>query len=290
MNDREEYILNDLVNIYVSEDEFASDELRRGKELHKKDGVWWIKKAAFYYGTLNKMRICTPNEVSPDFFKALFGYSIRTNEKSASGYDLVYNILQDDNLRTYDIMRLPPKKRNKVRQGLTNCRLEVIKDVSPYLTEMKNININQALRFDSSGEKKDYLPAQYYQEHEGKWKEEMINLYMHSGHFMIGAFVGDNLAAFIDLIIIDDTWEFGAVKSHDDYLPQRPVDALYYQVLHTASRNLRCKYVLNGGAIDERESLTEFKMQFLLQPTSVHHYTSSIIPGFLQSLVKGIIK
>jgi hypothetical protein len=282
--------LPELIDIHVSEDDFAKDELKRGKILHKHDGIWWTEKVKFYYGPLNKMRIFTPKEVAPNFFKALLGYSYRVKEQTENGHDIIYNILQGESLREYNIKKIPSPKRSQVRQGLNNCHVKVIKDIAPYLLEMKSININQALRFDNMGAKKDYLPATYYEEQEEKWRKNMLDNFSHTGHFMIGAFVGEKLAAFIDLIIIEDTWEFGAVKSHDDYLPFRTVDALYYHILHTASLNSRCKYVINGGAKDERESLTKFKMKLLIQPTLIHNYTCSIVPSRLLAIIKQLIK
>lgn len=290
MSNIEAYNLPELINIQIREDEFAADDLKRGKNLHMHDGIWWTEKVKFYYGPLNKMKICETGKVSPAFLKAPLGYGFRVSAANFNGYNLTYNILEGENLKNYDLNKITSPKKSQVKQGLNNCKVRVIKDIIPYLPEMKAININQALRFDKLGAKKDYLPASYYQTNEEKWKQDMLSIFSHVGHFMIGAFVDNKLAAFIDLIIIDDLWEFGAVKSHDEFLPFRPVDALYYHILHTASLNLHCRYVINGGGENERESLTKYKSKFLLYPTVVHYCTRSVIPGKLITLLKQLIK
>lgn len=284
------FYIKELLDKHVSEDDFARDELRNGKTLHKKDGIWWIEKVKFYYGPLNKMRVCSPGKESPNPFKALVGYSCRVNEKTGNGEDYVYNILSGDNLKNYDLGKIKSPKKSQVKQGLNNCKVRLIQDVTPYLQQMKAININQAIRFDNMGAPKDYLPASYYDTYEEKWKNEMMGHFDHAGHFLLGAFVDEKLAAYIDLIILDNLWEFGAVKSHDDFLPQRPVDAIYYHILHTASLNPHCNFVINGGGADERETLTKYKSKFLLEQTTVHYAVRSIVPVGLKSLIKKLIK
>jgi hypothetical protein len=290
MNHIEEYFLNELVNVYISEEDFASNEIKNGKRLHKNDGIWWVEKASFYYRPLNIMHIHTPKKITPDSLKAFLGYSFRVDEPNKKGYNISINVLQGENLQGYNLKKLPPPKQRIVKQGLKNCNVRVIRDITPYILEMKSINIDQAERFDNLGDKKDYLPASYYNEKENQWREEIVKSFSHVGHFMIGAFVGDKLAAYIDLVILDNIWEFGAVKSHSDYFPYRPVDALYYYILHTASLNSHCKYVINGGGEDERESLTKYKTLFLLQPTTIYYYTHSFIPYKLFSFIKQLIK
>lgn len=290
MDNKEAYVLPELINIHITEDAFAADELRNGKKLHQHNGIWWIERVHFYYRPLNKMRICTPGKVAPRFGKSLLGYSFRVSNPISNGNEIIYNILQGDQLKDYDLKKITSPKKSQVKQGLTNCSVKVIHDITPYLQQMKDINVYQALRFDNLGAPKDYLPATYYEKQEERWKQDMLTNFSHTGHFLIGAFVGEKLAAYIDLIILEDTWEFGAVKSHDDYLPYRPVDALYYHILHTASLNPYCKYVLNGGGKDERETLTKYKSKFLLHPTALHYYTRSIVPNKLASLVKKLVK
>lgn len=279
-----------LESSFISEKVFADAELERGKEVHLNDGVWWVKKAPFYYRPLNKMRIIEPRTAKPKFLKAFLGFSYRVESPVGRGYDLNFNMLSGENMKDYDLDKIPSKKRNQVRKGIKSCEVRLVEDITPLLPEMKTINILQAKRFDSMGEFQDYLPADYYETNEELWRKEMIANYSHPAHSFIGAFVDNALAAYIDLIQIEDCWEFGAVKSHDDYFSFQPVDALYFHTLRAASRNPHCKYVINGGGNSERESLTKFKMQFLLNPTTIHNYTYSFVSGKAVSNIKELIK
>lgn len=279
-----------LESSFITEKVFADAELERGKEVHLSDGVWWLKKAPFYYRPLNKMRLIKPGSAKPKFFKALLGFSYRVESPVSRGYDLNFNMLCGENMNDYDIDKIPSKKRNQVRKGIKSCEVRLVEDITPLLPEMKTINILQAKRFDSMGEFQDYLPAEYYETNEEKWRKEMLQVYSHPGHSFIGAFVDNALAAYIDLIQIEDCWEFGAVKSHDEYFSFQPVDALYFHVLRAASRNPHCRFVINGGGNTERESLTKFKMQFLLNPTTVHNYTYSLVSGKIVAGFTDVLK
>lgn len=289
MNNKEEHTLPELINLYISEDEFAFDELKRGKKLHKSENFWWIERYKFYFVPLNKMRIVNSDERLLPFKIAPLGYSFRTNNFNRKGFDLIFNVLEGENLLNYDINKIT-KSRNVLKQGLKNCEVKVVQDIRPYLKDMKAININQALRFDKMGAKKDYLSASYYNEKEKKWVQDMLDNFEHVGHFLVGAFVDNQLAAYIDLTIIENLWEFGAVKSHDDFLQYRPVDALYFNVIRSASLNPYCDCVINGGGINERESLTKFKSRFLLQPTAVNFRTNSFVPIKIMNFMKKVLK
>ena len=261
----------------ITEELFAREDLRLGKTVYYHDGIWWVKTAPFYYKPINEFHPMPPKSAKPHPLRALMGYSHQVPDHSQATRHLRYNVLQGDDLRRFSLEHLPSPKRRVVRQGIKNCRVEHVTNIEPLLEEMKNTNVSQALRFEAMGGKGDYLPADYYEKHTLKWREDMLKIFRHPGHWFMGAFVGDKLAAYVDLVQIEDTWMFGAVKSSDDYLSFRPVDALYFTILTMASHCPDCNRVVNGGG-DERESLTRFKSQFLLKSMLCPYYSRTLLP------------
>ena len=256
----------------ISEETFALEEKKLGKQVHLHDGVWWIRTAPFYYKPINEFRPFPPNSATPHPFKSLGGYSHQISDSTQATRYVRWNILQGDALKTFSLDRISGKKRNKVRMGIRHCRVDFFKDSDVLLEQMRSINISQASRFQLGGEKKTYLLPEYYEQHADKWYSDITKYFNHKGHHFLGAFVDDILVAYIDLIQLEDTWIFGAVKSTDEYFKYRPVDSLYYTVLILASQCDKCKRVVNGGGFDERESLTHFKREFLLTPVDIPYY------------------
>lgn len=257
---------------------FAKEEARLGRHVHFHDGVWWGQSAPFYCKPVHEFRPFPPRSARPHPLQAWMGYSHQVPEAAQATRTLRWNAIQGDELRSFSLQRLRSNRRNKVRAGLRDCRVEVVDEQEVLLEEMRAMNVSQAKRFDGMRDPGSYLPAEYYERHAEKWRGDMRNLFRHSGHRFVGAFVGDRLAAYVDLIQIEDTWMFGAVKSHADYLSHRPVDALYFTVLDMASKSGECARVLNGGGDSELESLARFKAEYYLLPVDVPYYSQTLLP------------
>jgi hypothetical protein len=262
----------------ISEETFAQEEKRLGKQVHFHDGVWWVKAAPFYYKPVHEFHPFPPKNARPHPLKALLGYSHQVPDPAQATRCVRMNVLQGDDLRSFSLERLRGKKRNQVRMGIKNCLVEALTQSDAILEQMRLINISQAKKFEGARESGTFLPSEYYELHAAKWREGILRLFNHQGHQFIGAFVGDTLVAYINLIQVEDTWMFGAVKSCNEYLKHRPVDALHFTALTTASQSGECNRVVHGGPDGEPESLTHFKAEFLLRPVSLPYYSRTVIP------------
>jgi len=262
----------------ISEETFAQEEKRLGKQVHFHDGVSWVRTALFYFKPVHEFRPFPPKSARPHPLKALLGYSHQVPDPTQATRCLRQNVLEGENLRRFSLDCLKPAKRRAIRRGLKDCVIELYRPSEQNLEHMRLINISQAKRFEGSGESGTFQPAEYYELHATQWREGIIRLFSHQGHQFIGAFVGDTLAAYVDLIQVEDTWIFGAVKSCNEYLQHRPVDALYFSILSMASQSGDCSRVVNGGPDGERKSLTYFKEEFLLRVVSVPYYSRTFLP------------
>jgi len=248
-----------------------------GRQVHFHDGVWWVKSAPFYYKPVHEFRPFPPKHAKPNPVKAMLGYSHQVPNSTQAKRFLRWNILNSDKLKIFTLDRLKSAKRRAIRKGLKECHVEQFKPSDNNLERMRLINISQARRFKKIGEVDTYLPEDYYNLNAAHWREDMIKQFSHQAHQFIGAFVNEQLVAYIDLIVIEDTWLFGAVKSCDDYLDHRPVDALYFNIINRASQCGKCSRVVNGGGYEERVSLTRFKEEYLLEPTDLPYYSITFL-------------
>ena len=262
----------------ITEENFAKEEKRLGKQVHFHDGVWWIKAAPFYFKPVHEYRPFARKSVGPHPLKALLGYSHQVPDPAQATRYKRMNILAGDDLKHYSIERLGGKRRNLVRMGTKNCRVGVLTRSDTLLEQMRLINISNAKKFERARDGGTFLPAKYYEQHASVWLENISKLFGHQGHQFIGAFVDEKLAAYIDLIQVEDTWMISAVKSCDEYLEYRPVDALYFTTISRASQCGECNRVLNGGPDGEPEGLTHFKEQFLFHPVSLPYYSQTLLP------------
>lgn len=272
----------------ISVENFAREELRHGKKVHFHDGVWWVKVAPFYYKPVQEYHPFPPKSVRPHPLRALLGYSHQVSDTTQATRLVRMNVCQGEDLRRFSLERINGKRRNLVRMGLKSCRIDALTRSDALLEQMRLINIGQAKKLESAGERGSFLPSAYYDKHATRWRAETCKLFSHPGHQFVGAFVGDELAAYINLVMIEDTWLFGAVKSGREHLACRPVDALYFTVLSMASQSGTCSRVVNGGGA-ERESLVHFKEEFLLKSVPIPYYSWTLLPLSMLRAVKGRI-
>lgn len=277
----------------ISEETFAQEEKRLGKSVHFHDGRWWVKTAPFYYKPVHEFRPIFPKSARPHPIKAFAGYSHQVPDDTLANRKVIYNILDGDNLRRFSLDELKSSKRRAIRKGLRDCSIEYYTLTDDNLEQMRLCNISLAERCEETREPGSFLPASYYTTHIGQWREDMISLFNHKGHQFVGAFVTNKLVAYIDVVKIENTWSFSAIKSITEYLEHRPVDALYFSILtqaREASHCNLCERVLNGGGGNELESLARFKADYMLLPVAVPYYSKTIFPIEKVRRLKSLLK
>jgi hypothetical protein len=262
----------------ISEYQFAEEERRLGKHVHRHDGVWWVQTAPGYCKPVQEFRALSPRTVRPSLLRSLAGYSHQVVDQVQGNRVLSWMVLDGQMLRDFSLESLPGKKRNQVRKGMRNCKVSVIEPTDGCIEAMSGINISQARRFQSANDRPDFLPPEHYVKNSEIWKSNILKLFRHKAHTFWGAVVGDRLVAYINAVEIADTWNIAAVKAHSDFLSFCPIDALYFHVYEAASRDGSCLRVVNGGPDPDRPSLNRYKEQFLFRTLDVPYYSRSLIP------------
>ena len=111
----------------VTEETFAKEEKRLGKQVHLHDGVWWVRTAPLYCKPVHEFRAFPPKSARPHPLKALLGYSHQVPDPAQATRCIRMNVLQGEDLRSFSIERLSIKRRGKVRSGIRDCRVEILK-------------------------------------------------------------------------------------------------------------------------------------------------------------------
>ena len=261
----------------ISQQDFVLEERKIGRKLHYHNGVWWLQVASLYCKPLFEFDHFAPRTAKPNIWRSLWGYSHQVPDKSMANRTVKWMLLDGEDLQNYSIDMLPSSKRRTIRNGLKKCHFQLINPSVRILEEMRRINISQAQRFKEGGDVGGYLPSSYYEKHAPEWSHNINSILNHKGHNFWGAFLDGTLVAYADIIKMKDTWMVGAVKSHSNYLSARPVDGLYYTILHAASKDPSCKRVVNGGPDGVRNSLNKFKELFLFKAVEIAYFSKSII-------------
>ncbi len=255
----------------VSEEEFVQEQLRKGIKGHLSEGVWWHEPFHFYSKPIFEFRAMPPGDTWPARSRSWLGFSHHVPEAHLGNRFMEYMILEGEELRRFDLDRIPGKKRNQVRKGLKSCEVRPIDDLVERLEDIRFIYISQSLRHTEHYDLPD-TPPTFYSEHAELWRKRELDLLMCKGREVWGAFISGKLAAFLVTSQIENIRFIEKVKSHTDFLVYCPADALYYSVLKEASDTGDCQRVVNPGI--RGEGLEHYKKQFLFKRTAVPIYLS----------------
>ena len=255
----------------LSESEFAEQQRVLGCRIHEHDGEFWEETYPFYCRPAFAYKPFERGTVRPCFFNSLLGYSHQVHNYADANSSVSFLVLDRDSLDNYGILKLPPKKRNKVRRALENCVIQPIADIDIYLERMREINISQSLRQEQGFGAE--TPVSRYTDEANKWRAQIRRDFSLKGREWWGAFVDGQLVAYLRTYQVEDIRVIQQTKSDTAYFKEHAMDALYYTVLLQASADASCKRIVNGGP--SHSSLNQFKEQFLFRVANYPYYSSN---------------
>jgi len=223
-----------------------------------------VSESACWYEVQPRVFHCFPNfrlvEPSEEEIDSLMGrYNLRALRypTSLSSFGFLSNVAVNTN-RDYDLKDLHQKARNQTRRGLENCRVEQID--FDYLAE-HGLALNQdtAARqgFDNL-----YADADY-------WRRYCAAAKQSEGVTAWGAFVEDELAAFLVSIEVDGWAEWVVNHSSNVLRKKYPNNALAFKAAQYFFQQKNCAGICYGlGSLEPTPSLDHFKqrMGWTLQP------------------------
>jgi hypothetical protein len=176
---------------------------------------------------------------------------------SLNSFGFVSNIAINTNLN-YDFDCLHQKARNQTRRGLENCHIKEID--FDYLRE-KGLSLNQDTA-QRQGFRNRYADPTY-------WRRYCQAAKATPGVNAWGAFVGDQLAAFLISIEVFGWAEWVVNHSAAAYRNKYPNNALAFQTAQHYFQKKECKGICYGlGSLEQTSDLDHFKerMGWTLKP------------------------
>jgi hypothetical protein len=163
---------------------------------------------------------------------------------------LSYQIVCDE--RSYDVERLSPNTRSKVRRGLRRCRVERV-ECGRVARDGRQAHLDTMQRQDRAPS--DGAAARQH------WERYWAAAAQTPGMEAWGAFVDDQLAAYLLTVQLEDRCEFLLARSCNVYLGQYPNNALIYTVARAMLERPTVAEITFGlESLEPVDALDQFKV------------------------------
>jgi hypothetical protein len=241
---------------------YAAELARLGEPvLAGSDGTLWVRHDAGAMMRVPRFHIDPPaaREVADVLWRgrvAAAQYLLPPNAQHSAN---AYLYLCTD--PSYELEKLSPPMRRNVRRGLRHLRIEALTG-NDLLTAGQQAFFDTRRRIGLS----DWTPEEFRRRF--GWRSRC------AGHSFLGAWRGNQLAAFLSTIEIDDWIEIESCYSMNALLPFRPNDTLMYSALFHYLRERRRRVVCYGlssiQAENNADGLYAFKLKVGFEAQPVH--------------------
>jgi len=191
-----------------------------------KMGNWWYQVKPGLCWPVETLKTIEPSRACPAFTKAYFGYQHLVADESEANSRLVLNTIFD--LTDYGPEKLKSKRRNKIRNGLKNCTLELLE------TYNKEMFDECRATWDSLSIRTGWKELAKERTFDEQWR--MLLDCPGVSIIIAREKTSGKIAGFILTKIIGDTAYSDTIASHTDMLQTRVNDALRYSFLANAKK------------------------------------------------------
>jgi len=249
---------------------FAQLELASGHPVTYNDGIWWNRIKPFYSWPLEITRSFSPGTARPPLSFRLIGYQHAVPAPEESNTYL--NLMMIRDIKQYGLSCLSSKRRNQVRRALEQVVVRKIgnDELPAVLARGLEINRSALSRQGWAGNHSWYL-------NEKKWRHEIGSAQKLGSRELWGAFVENNLVAWLRAFELDKMVQITAAMSHSDFLRFGPNDALMHTFLTDCQGRPHVQSVIFGLECSKR-SLNDFKMRFTFDivPLPIYRWINPI--------------
>lgn len=250
--------------------QYAEQKKLLGHRIHLHAGMYWEETYPFYCKPAYVYHPIDRGETRPPPLRSWLGYDHQVRRPEEGNQWRSTMVLERDGLDGYGFSKLPSKKRNQVRRGLSRCDIRPITDIDRCVERMREITVAQVLRQEQRAGA-PYPAANLIRAAEA-WRQRVRREFALPGRDWWGAFVGEALAAYARTYWVEGDLVFQQTKIDVAFGKSCPMDALYFTILEQASRNSACRRVINGRPM--HESLNHFKTEYLFKEVEYPYYYS----------------
>jgi len=239
--------------------------------FHLNKGIWWRKIRPFFYQPAHLLIELEPNVYYPKSLKAFIGYHhIVPKDCFSNAFLCVMAMLNVDD---YSLELLSANKRSKIRRGFKKVQVKKIGCIKDLLIDGYKIYSSFYSRARWGRNKTDFRIFKC-------WIERAFKL---PKRIELGAYLDNQLIAFMFGHAVEDTGYLSYIASHSDYLKLYPNEVLVHAFLEICKRSPDVHKVV-FGLKSLRESLNKFKRQ--------HGFEEVTYPAYvkLNPIARGIAK
>ncbi len=219
-----------------------------GDQVHYHRGVWWKQLNRFFCMPCSTFETIDPERSWPEWHRSIAGYVHLSapGTKSNSTYKAIVN----DSVKRYSIQNLGGRRNvQEVRRALNKVEVRVVA-IDTLLKEGPAVyeSWHQRVGWGRDRSKKSF----------DTWIRRACS---RPKRMVLGAFVGDRLAAFMLPFATGGVVCPAFIASHTDFLKFRPNDALHHAVLCIA-RQTPGIIMADFGPVCSKSTLNDFKLRF----------------------------
>ncbi len=257
----------------MTKEEYVEGKIKAGHILHENDGVWWETTRKGYCKPAVKYEIVRPRAAKPAFAKRIIGYNHRVEHMNqASGYWQPF-LMKEEGINSWSLDNLSSgNRRRRIRKGLRNCTVEVVKDIHQYKEDISRILKSTAIR-NGHG-----FPPEYYDMEKKEWWEVIEKVALYTEFWC--AFSEGKLIAYICLHVMGERVVVDGVKSDTDFLSNCPIDAILHGIMTSLKERGGIKEMWYGGK-SSRKTLDDYKESYGFEVVKVP-YTIRLGAGLIK--------
>lgn len=275
-------MLDNIILDFLTIKELVKQDNSVEDSLHLSKGIWWRKIKPFFYQPAHLLTELEPKTSYPNPIKALIGYHhIVPKDCFSNAFLCVMAMLNVDD---YSLGLLSANKRSKIRRGLKKVQVKEIKNIRDLLIDGYKIYSSFYSRAKWGRNKTNF---RIYK----RWIERAFAL---PKRIKIGAYLDNQLIAFMFGHAVEDTGYLSYIASRSDYLKLYPNEALVHTFLEICKRSPGVHKVV-FGLKSLRESLNKFKNQHGFKEVTYPAYVklnpifSWIVKAFMKTQYRRLI-
>ncbi len=235
-------------------DGFIAARRAAGFRLHGHDGVWWENDRWGYCRPAVAYQVVDPAHQRPAWTRSAIGYVHRIPAgRRGSGYWHAV-MMTRDRIQNYGLDRVDGKRRNCIRKGLKNCRVEPVPDLAPWRKDMTEIAKSTAVRNQRG------FPPDYYDTHNDEWWNGITGMRAYTEFW--GTFCEGRMAAYLAVHVAGPCAMINGAKSASEFLNANPNDALVHAFLESCRERGTVEEIFYGHWSEDKPTLNQFKTSF----------------------------